>query len=82
MLPNDGAMWESSPMSGAPKNDVLDSYRGTECYWIEDKAENADVGAERGLNSILMAHDHNRDYVGPAERLGNWEQIYNRIIGQ
>jgi hypothetical protein len=67
---------------GAPKHDVLDLYKGTECYWIEDKAENADVGHERGLNSILMAHDHNRDYSGPAIRLGNWEQIYNRIIGQ
>jgi hypothetical protein len=66
---------------GADKEEALDVYKGTGCYWVEDKVENADVGAVRGLRSILMAHDHNVDYKGPAVRVNKWKEIYERITG-
>jgi len=67
---------------GADKDEVLDKYKGTGCYWVEDKVENADAGAARGLNSILIAHEHNVDYKGPATRVHKWKHIYNMITGE
>ena len=37
--------------TGADKDEVLEDYRDTGCYWIEDKPENADVGLSVGLNT-------------------------------
>jgi len=67
---------------GADKDTALDKYKGTGCYWVEDKMENADAGAARGLTPILMAHEHNVDYKGPAIRVGKWKQIFNIITGE
>jgi len=64
---------------GANKEEALDAYKDTGCYWIEDKAENADAGSARGLRSVLMAHDHNADYKGAAARVSNWKEIYRMI---
>ena len=36
--------------------------------WIEDKPENADVGASCGFESYLMEHGHNMDYEVPCHR--------------
>lgn len=68
--------------TGADKNEVLEEYRNTDCWWIEDKPENADVGTAIGLNSILMAHDHNNQYTGTAIKVSKWKQIYNIITGE
>lgn len=67
--------------TGADKDEVLENYRDSECYWVEDKPENADVGDKVGMKSILMAHDFNADYTGPAIRVQNWKQIYELITG-
>lgn len=67
--------------TGADKDDALEPYRDTECFWIEDKIENCDLGLELCLNSVLMAHDHNSDYVGNARRVQNWKVIYGMITG-
>ena len=68
--------------TGADKDEVLEEYRDSECYWIEDKPENAEVGLSVGLNSILVDHEHNRDYTGNAVRVKNWREIYNIITGE
>ena len=65
--------------TGADKDEALDEYRDTNCYWIEDKPENADVGYARGLKSTLIAHNHNANYDGPATRVQNWKEIYELI---
>ena len=65
--------------TGADKDEALAEYKGTGCYWVEDKMENADVGAELGLESILVAHIHNKDYTGPATRVQNWKEIYDIV---
>jgi len=68
--------------TGADKDHVLEDYRGTGCWWVEDKPENADVGASVGLNSILVDHEHNRGYEGKAVRVRNWREIYDMITGE
>ena len=67
---------------GADKDASLEMYRESECFWIEDKKENADLGIELGLDSILIAHDHNYSYNGQAKRCQDWKEIYNYIIGE
>lgn len=62
---------------GADKDDALKPYADSEFLWIEDKHENAVTGDKFGLNSVLIAHDHNKDsYI---ERYDNWKQLYEEI---
>jgi FMN phosphatase YigB (HAD superfamily) len=67
---------------GADKDEVLKKYEGTECFWVEDKPENAKVGKTFGLNSILVAHEHNAYYNGDIPRFWKWKYIYNHITGE
>lgn len=67
--------------TGADKNEVLEVYKDTECWWIEDKPENAYVGKELGLNPLLMAHGFNEDVVD-IPRVKDWKEIYDRIVGE
>lgn len=67
--------------TGADKDDALSKYRGSGLYWIEDKPENAIVGKELGLESILVEHEHNMKVVGiPLAK--NWKEIYSMIVGK
>jgi FMN phosphatase YigB (HAD superfamily) len=68
--------------TGADKDEVLEEYRDTSCWWVEDKPENADVGLRVGLNSILINHDHNKNYNGNAICVWNWKKIYDIITGE
>lgn len=63
---------------GADKNDALEEYRGTDCLWVEDKIENALVGQELGLDSILMEHRHNR-HCNKIPLFRNWKEIYEIV---
>lgn len=65
--------------TGADKDEALEKYRDSGCFWIEDKPENALLGTELGLESILVDHPFNRDYVG--HRCKNWKEIYETIVG-
>lgn len=66
--------------TGADKDEALLPYKDSECYWVEDKPENAHVGKNLGLTSLLVAHQHNRDeYDIP--RVQNWKEIYERVVG-
>ena len=67
--------------TGADKDEALLKYKDTGCIWVEDKPENADVGFEMGLDSILMSHYHNIGYKGEALRVNNWKEIYKYIVG-
>lgn len=68
--------------TGADKDEVLSKYKDTDMFWIEDKPENADVGLNLGLKSILMGHQHNSNYRGSAYRVWNWKEVYLKISGQ
>lgn len=66
--------------TGADKDEALAEYEGSECYWVEDKPENALVGRDYGLKSILMAHGHNAG-CGAGKRVQNWKEIYEMVVG-
>ena len=67
--------------TGADKDEALEEYRGTGCHWVEDKPQNAVVGHNVGLNSILMEHDHNRDFEHPEiKRVNCWQEIYQLVL--
>lgn len=65
--------------TGADKTEALEEYRDSGCYWIEDKPENAEVGHNLGLRSILMEHGHNMNYLCPYPVVKNWKEIYSII---
>jgi FMN phosphatase YigB (HAD superfamily) len=68
--------------TGAPKDAALYQYRDTDCFWIEDKVENAELGAELGLNSLLMEHGHNmHHYHDHVRTVKNWAEVYAIITG-
>lgn len=69
--------------TGADKDDALEEYRDTECYWVEDKPENANLGDDLGLDAILMHHAHNEDEEinEGVTRVLNWKEIYDIITG-
>ena len=66
--------------TGADKDEALEMYRDTGCFWIEDKIENSEVGLKLGLQSVLIEHDHNADYYnGDIPVVKNWKDIYDMI---
>jgi hypothetical protein len=67
--------------TGADKDEALSVYKDSNLYWIEDKPENAEVGLELGLDSLLMSHSHNYEYKGGAKVVYNWEDVYKLVIG-
>jgi FMN phosphatase YigB (HAD superfamily) len=67
--------------TGADKDEALEVYKDSECWWIEDKAENAQLGKDLGLKSILMDHAFNRDCTD-IPRAQDWQQVYYYITGQ
>ena len=67
--------------TGQDKDQALSAYEGTNCWWVEDKPENAQIGHDLGLDSILMNHEHNRHHEGNWIRVNNWSQIYDIVVG-
>jgi hypothetical protein len=70
--------------TGADKNEALAPYIDSGCWWIEDKPENANLGDEFGLNSLLMDHPHNQNFdLNPSvRRVLSWKEIYGIITGE
>ena len=49
----------------------------------EDKPENAEVGLDMGLRSILVEHGHNMNHVNEQiPVVKNWREIYDIITGE
>lgn len=69
--------------TGAPKEEALEEYEGTGCYWCEDKVENAEAGYDAGLRPLLMVHGHNmHHYHEGITPVKNWKHIYELVTGQ
>ena len=68
---------------GADKDEILaelaEQYQG--CYWIEDKVENAKIGAALGYDTLLMEHKYNMEDKGDFRIVKNWEDIYGTVVG-
>ena len=66
--------------TGAHKDEALEEYEGTGCWWIEDKIENAETGYHYGLKPLLVEHGHNMHHYHEGVRtVKNWEEVYNII---
>ena len=70
--------------TGAPKDDALAEYKGSNYFWIEDKLENAEAGLKQGLRPILVEHGHNMNEELPDDihKVVNWKEIYSFITGE
>ena len=70
--------------TGAPKDDALAPYKDSGLYWIEDKMENAQLGTDLGLKSILVEHGFNMNEAIPKGmfKATNWKEIYEHITGE
>ena len=69
--------------TGADKEEALEEYEGTGCYWLEDKPENAIAGYCAGLRSLLVEHGHNmHHYHEGITIVKNWKEIYQLITDQ
>lgn len=67
--------------TGADKDDALAPYKDTGLYWLEDKPENAQLGADLGLNTILINHEHNTGFMDKRiTNVDNWAQVCNIIL--
>lgn len=67
--------------TGEDKDEALEEWRDSGLLWVEDKPENAVLGAEMGLQSILIDHPYNRDFSHPdVTRVKNWKEVYEMII--
>jgi len=66
---------------GGDKDEALKPYADTGCLWVEDKPENAVVGADLGLNSMLIEHNHNQGFEHPfVTNVKNWKEIYELVV--
>ena len=65
--------------TGADKDEALEPYKNSGLWWIEDKPQNADVGYELGLSSLLVEHGHNMDHTCNYPVVKNWKEIYEII---
>jgi FMN phosphatase YigB (HAD superfamily) len=66
--------------TGADKEEALEEYEGTGCYWLEDKPENAIAGYNAGLRSLLIEHGHNmHHYHEGITVVKNWKHIYEIV---
>jgi hypothetical protein len=67
--------------TGADKHEALEEYNNTGCWWLEDKVENAEVGLNYGLRSVLMAHGYNENYKKPRiPVVQDWHGFYHLVI--
>jgi hypothetical protein len=69
--------------TGDDKDEALQPYKDTGCWWIEDKPENCEAGLRVGLKPLLVEHGHNMGYSNPEVLLvKNWKMIYDLITGK
>ena len=67
--------------TGDDKDYVLEKYRGSGLWWIEDKPSNIIAGLKVGLKPILMEHGHNMNeqWTDNFPIVTDWKGIYEVI---
>lgn len=68
--------------TGADKDEELAPYKDSGMWWLEDKWENAEVGHNLGLKTILVEHGHNMHHKCSYPVVKNWKEIYDLITAQ
>jgi len=67
---------------GEDKDEALKRYEDSDFIWVEDKAENAELGVKMGLNTFLIDHIYNQGDFNEVTRVNNWKEIYEYIGGK
>lgn len=67
-------------ITGTKEDFLREHYDSSNFWWIEDRTDHADAGHAVGMKAILMDHPYNQEYNGQAQRVKNWQEIYE-IIG-
>lgn len=68
--------------TGADKDQVLETYRDTGHWWIEDKITNCRAGQAVGLRPLLMEHGHSLDFEDlTIPKVRSWRNVYERVVG-
>jgi hypothetical protein len=65
--------------TGADKDEALSKYKDSNCFWLEDKVENATAGLQFGLRPILIEHGHNMNADVEYPIVKNWLEVYKQI---
>jgi|TARA_B100000902_G_scaffold30247_1_gene36208 phosphoglycolate phosphatase-like HAD superfamily hydrolase len=66
--------------TGADKDEALLPYKDSGLYWLEDKPENAKLGADLGLKTIMLRHKHNASFDDARiKTVDNWAQLVNYV---
>jgi len=70
--------------TGSPKDKVLETYKDSGLYWIEDNYKNCVTGLKYGLKPVLMEHGFNMFDTIPdgVVKVTNWKEIYEIITGE
>lgn len=67
----------------APKDNILEQYKDTGMFWLEDKVENAVAGLKYGLKPILVSHPWNMWFEHKdVTRVHSWQQICEIILNE
>ena len=65
------------------KTEYLRKFENTQLYWIEDRIDNAEIGASLGLKSILLKNEETTDYQNDKIiSVNSWKEIYNIMVKQ
>ncbi len=63
------------------KRESLFEHKNSGALWVEDISQNAIIGQELGLESVLMEHGHNmHDLPENIPVVKNWKEIYEMVI--
>ncbi|MBR20260.1 MAG: hypothetical protein CMA64_08990 [Euryarchaeota archaeon] len=65
--------------TGADKDEALAKYKDSGMWWIEDKVENAQAGAEAGLKPIVIEHGFNMNEKHKFPVAKTWKDVYEII---
>lgn len=63
------------------KGSVLEYYKNSGCFWLEDDVNNARTGLDLGLTPIVFNHSYNqqKDRSKLNKFVDNWSQAYQHI---
>jgi len=67
--------------TGADKDEALEPYANSYDLWVEDKIENAELGVDLGLDSVLIEHGFNMHY-DDIPLMKNWKEVYEYATGE
>lgn len=68
---------------GSIKTNVLQHWKNSELFWIEDHPLQAKTGIDLGLKSILIDHPYNQNTEYNFTRVSHvspWEEIYDLVL--